>query len=513
MDKKKIEKGIRLVLEAVGANLKLKDIATTPKRVAEMYEEILAGQFKDASSELEVILEQKHDEIILLKNIPLYSICEHHLLPFIGKAHVAYLPDKRITGLSKIARVVDTLSKRLQVQERLTTEVADVIMKKLKPKGVMVVIEAEHLCYDRKTEILTDNGWRFFKDLNKSDKVGQVDILTRRLSFAKPKKIISYEFKGKMAQVKSLSVDLLVTPDHRFCYTSEWSFYNKKERNNWRISPIAQLMDKYIVIPRACNWAGKNCNKVNIGKHKLNFSDFVKLFGIWVSEGCTTNAGKRKFFVVSQSPSSKHFPAIVSLFNKLGVKYIKCKSGRTVQFRIEGRDFYQFFKRFGKSGDKYIPKIIKNASSNYLKLFLDWYIKGDGHIKRNGGFHLVSKSEKLIDDLQEVCIKLGIGCSKYSRKGHFRMETHRTKAGADKWYSKLRPCNFSFKNYMGRVYCVSVPKGLLLVRRNGRVAICGNCMSMRGVKKPGAVTTTSVVRGVFRSNAKSRQEALSLISS
>jgi len=146
MDRKKIEKGVRLILEAVGADLKVKDIAMTPKRVAQMYAEILGGQFKDASKELEIILEQKHDEIILLKNIPLFSLCEHHLLPFIGKAHVAYIPDKRITGLSKIARVVDTLSKRLQVQERLTTEVADVIMKKLKPKGVMVVIEAEHLC-------------------------------------------------------------------------------------------------------------------------------------------------------------------------------------------------------------------------------------------------------------------------------------------------------------------------------------------------------------------------------
>ncbi len=146
MDKKKIEKAVRMLLEAVGADLKLKDIATTPKRVADMYEEILAGQFRDASKELEVILEQKHDEIILLKNIPLYSICEHHLLPFVGKAHVAYIPDKRITGLSKIARVVDVLAKRLQVQERLTTEIADVIMNKLKPKGVMVVIEAEHLC-------------------------------------------------------------------------------------------------------------------------------------------------------------------------------------------------------------------------------------------------------------------------------------------------------------------------------------------------------------------------------
>lgn len=146
MDKRKIEKGVRMILEAVGADLSKKDIASTPARVAEMYEEILAGQFKDASSELEVILEQKHDEIILLKGIPLYALCEHHMLPFIGKAHVAYIPDKRITGLSKIARVVDVLAKRLQVQERLTTEIADIIMKKLRPKGVMVVIEAEHLC-------------------------------------------------------------------------------------------------------------------------------------------------------------------------------------------------------------------------------------------------------------------------------------------------------------------------------------------------------------------------------
>jgi len=146
MDKKKIEQGVRLILEAVGADLKKKDIAATPARVAEMYGEILSGQFKNAEDELEVILEQKHDEIILLKGIPLYSMCEHHMLPFIGRAHVAYIPDKRITGLSKIARVVDVLSKRLQVQERLTTEIADAIMKKLKPKGVMVVIEAEHLC-------------------------------------------------------------------------------------------------------------------------------------------------------------------------------------------------------------------------------------------------------------------------------------------------------------------------------------------------------------------------------
>lgn len=146
MDKKKIAKGAELILEGIGADLKRKDIATTPQRVADMYEEILAGEHKDAAAELDVFLEQKHDEIILIKDIPLYSLCEHHLLPFIGKAHVAYIPQNRITGLSKIVRVVDCLARRLQVQERLTTSVADVIMKKLKPKGVMVVVEAEHLC-------------------------------------------------------------------------------------------------------------------------------------------------------------------------------------------------------------------------------------------------------------------------------------------------------------------------------------------------------------------------------
>jgi len=147
MDEKKIEKAIREILEAIGEDPKRKDILETPRRVAEMYAEIFSGINKDPAKELEVILEHKHDEIILLKNIPLYSICEHHLLPFAGRAHLAYIPKGgRVTGLSKLARVVDILSKRPQVQERLTAQVADIIMSKLKPQGCMVVIEAEHMC-------------------------------------------------------------------------------------------------------------------------------------------------------------------------------------------------------------------------------------------------------------------------------------------------------------------------------------------------------------------------------
>ncbi|MCM8789402.1 MAG: GTP cyclohydrolase I FolE [Candidatus Omnitrophica bacterium] len=160
MDKEKIERAVRDILEAIGENPKRKDLLDTPQRIAEMYEEIFSGISQDPEKELEVVLDQKHEEIILLKGIPLYSVCEHHLLPFIGKAHVAYIPKQgRVTGLSKLARLVDVLAKRPQVQERLTTQIADIIMSKLKPQGCMVVVEAEHLCMSfrgvKKSGVLT----------------------------------------------------------------------------------------------------------------------------------------------------------------------------------------------------------------------------------------------------------------------------------------------------------------------------------------------------------------------
>ncbi|MCX7661831.1 MAG: GTP cyclohydrolase I FolE, partial [Candidatus Omnitrophica bacterium] len=147
MDKRKIIRAIKEILIAIGEDPNRADLKVTPQRVAEMYEEIFSGIKRDPERELEVVLDQKHEEIVLLKGIPLYSICEHHLLPFVGKVHIAYIPKEgRVCGLSKLVRVVDILSKRLQVQERLTTQIAEIIMKKLKPQGCMVVIEAEHLC-------------------------------------------------------------------------------------------------------------------------------------------------------------------------------------------------------------------------------------------------------------------------------------------------------------------------------------------------------------------------------
>lgn len=147
MDKKRIEKAVRDILVAIGEDPRQARIVKTPERVANMYAEILAGTLKDAGRELTVFHEEDHEEMVMIKDIPLYSICEHHLLPFIGKAHVAYIPTRgRVTGLSKIARLVDTLARRLQLQERLTRDLANLLMEKLRPKGVLVVVEAEHLC-------------------------------------------------------------------------------------------------------------------------------------------------------------------------------------------------------------------------------------------------------------------------------------------------------------------------------------------------------------------------------
>ncbi len=147
MDKEKIETAVKMILEAIGEDIEREGLKGTPKRVADMYEEIFAGMKKDPADELSVFFSEEHDEMVLVKDIPIYSMCEHHLLPFIGKAHIAYIPGNgKVTGLSKLARVVDLASKKPQLQERLTSTVADILMEKLEAQGVLVVIEAEHLC-------------------------------------------------------------------------------------------------------------------------------------------------------------------------------------------------------------------------------------------------------------------------------------------------------------------------------------------------------------------------------
>ena len=148
IDHARIERAVREILEAIGEDPDRDGLARTPTRIANMYEEIFAGLYEDPSQHLTVTFEADHDEMVMVRDIPIHSVCEHHLIPFAGRAHVAYIPgdDGRITGLSKIARLVDGFAKRPQVQERLTTQVADALVEVLAPSGVLVMIEAEHFC-------------------------------------------------------------------------------------------------------------------------------------------------------------------------------------------------------------------------------------------------------------------------------------------------------------------------------------------------------------------------------
>ncbi len=147
MDKKRIERAVREILLAIGEDPDRAGLVETPKRVANMYEEIFAGLHDDPRRHLKLFDEGNNDEMVVVRDIPMYSMCEHHLLPFIGKAHIAYIPsDGRVIGLSKLARIVDSFSKKPQLQERLTSQIADFLDKELSPQGVAVVIEAEHLC-------------------------------------------------------------------------------------------------------------------------------------------------------------------------------------------------------------------------------------------------------------------------------------------------------------------------------------------------------------------------------
>ncbi len=145
-DREKVREGVKMILEGVGEDPGREGLINTPDRVARMYEELFSGMSELSSEVLDTVFHEDYDEVVLLKDIEFSSVCEHHLMPFTGKAHVAYLPDGKIVGLSKLARAVEHFARRPQVQERLTAQIADLISKTLEPKGVAVVLEATHTC-------------------------------------------------------------------------------------------------------------------------------------------------------------------------------------------------------------------------------------------------------------------------------------------------------------------------------------------------------------------------------
>lgn len=146
IDQEKIKQAVKLLLEGIGEDVTREGLIETPDRIARMYGELYGGMYEDASQHLKKTFHVDDNEMVIEKDITFYSTCEHHLLPFYGKAHIAYIPDGKVVGLSKLARTVEVFARRLQLQEQLTGQIADALMENLKPKGVLVMIEAEHMC-------------------------------------------------------------------------------------------------------------------------------------------------------------------------------------------------------------------------------------------------------------------------------------------------------------------------------------------------------------------------------
>ncbi|WP_342749500.1 LAGLIDADG family homing endonuclease [Persephonella hydrogeniphila] len=335
-----------------------------------------------------------------------------------------------------------------------------------------------------------------------------------------------------MINFKNKSVDLLVSPDHKMLYSSEWIFYKSKNKR-WLSKPAYQIKDlSKIIIPQAGIMEGKeieffeleeeyevsNSSVITKTKKKVKIKGdtFIKLLAIYLAEGSFYIENGKYYKVRIVQKEGEKAEKIREILEELPFKYfsIKRKNG-TIEFVINSKVLTKYMKRFGKSEDKFIPEEIFSASQRQKKLFLEYFILGDGYKKPDGKtFHFVSKSKKLIDGIQAIYATLGIATTVYDHKYkdgkvYYRLEIRKDKKGRDKYYSMVREVkDVPYNDY---IYSVTVPEGYIMVRRNGKIAISGNCMSMRGVKNPSSYTVTSKLTGVFMENEKTRNEFLNLI--
>lgn len=513
-DKSEIRRAVREIIRAVGEDPDREGLRDTPRRVADMYAEVFSGLLQDPHDVLRVGFEEGHQELVLVKDIPFYSMCEHHFLPFHGVAHIGYIPNGRVVGLSKLARALEILARRPQLQERLTSQLADAIMSTLEPAGVAVVVKAEHLCYDRETEILTSGGWVRFDQLPQGVPVAQVDVNTLEMTFAEPTDYVRYHYAGPMLRWQSDTVDLIITPDHRVVMQSEWAFdFGLKRR--WQIIPANQVPARFYV-PQAVRWYAPDMDMVLFAGENIAAGDYVRFMAAWLAEGCTRQL---KHDVVISQNVGEFEEMIWSLLQRMPFGFRRVPQAdrpQHVQFKSSDKRLYEALAPLGKSGEKRVPQSIKEMSAGQIEEFLRWYALGDGHFYKHSPLRIqyVSKSRGMIDDIQELLLRTGRTGSVQTYTDCARIETrlHKRQSGRDyKWYGKLQPHHRTVVDFDDDVFCVSVPTGALLVRRNGKPIVSGNCMTMRGIRKPGSQTVTSAVRGVFQRSASTRAEFMALI--
>lgn len=361
-------------------------------------------------------------------------------------------------------------------------------------------------CYDDQTEILTENGWKYFKDLNKNEKVATLDDEKDCLRWHLPYKIYDFDYNGKMIGVEnSRSLDFLVTPNHKMYIATRNTRnpINKCDFSRFRFMEAKELLDyESLLFKRTCeNWEGQEQDYFYLpsvkgyrGLRNRNLTEFIypeikfkmdywlEFLGWYLSEGSATSSGKHYTVSIAQSKTAnfEKYKMIENCLNKLGFNYIYQENNSS--FIIRNKQLYSYVKQFGNSQHKFIPKEIKNLSKRQLVILFDICILGDG---THGGRKYDTTSKQLADDMQEIAIKIGKSAIIRKYEGIRNWDKYKfeyvnyslTISTSEKKYCRISKTTLSRLkeiDYSGKVYCVSVPNHIIMVRRNGKIMWSGN---------------------------------------
>jgi len=389
-------------------------------------------------------------------------------------------------------------------------------------------------CFSEDTQVLTENGWKYFYEVTKEDRIFTLNVQNNKIELQHPIRFYEYNYNGTLYNFKSKKLDLLVTPGHRMLVDqyvpNSKEKYHKKFVEAKDFNPNTHFIpkqgvwegreEKYFVLPAIKVFQIRNYNEVPFTKNlrfltktsevfgeilsiedfkvktsqpiskyqlveipekKILMDDWLKFFGFWLAEGSTTlrerkRKGRKNPYYeyqvrISQNEGEKA-KEFERILKRLPFNYIKKKHKKKIEFEILSKQLFLYLRQFGKNEEKFIPKEIKNLSKRQLKILFDWMMKGDGYVG-NGNIDYYTKSKKLADDVQEIVLKLGWSANIYEkRKGNFKW--YRVAISKSKHF-KFQKENIKKVKYKGKVYCLEVPNHTLYVRRNGKALWCGNC--------------------------------------
>ena len=354
-------------------------------------------------------------------------------------------------------------------------------------------------CYDDKTEVLTESGWKLFADLTKKDKICTLDPKTRVIEYQEPDELVAYSHHKQLVSIRNRAIDLMVTPDHNMFVESQQDF--KKRRNDFRFVKAKDLQSQSVIL-RTGRWVGQEVQAFVLpsvtvydgrwsqmvaqetGPMNIQMDTWLAFLGIWLADGFASKKSGEgmasyQIGICQEKPDKTN--EIRTLLSTFPVSFTEGKS----QFTAHDKRLGEYLVQFGAAPEKYVPEFVKRLSPRQIKIFLDWYAKGDGTSMKHGFRIFYTSSKRLADDVQELLLKIGrVGLVKQrTRKGrvwnvdHFA-NSSRTQFEVIERVRKLASWldrrDFGRVKYDGKVYCATVRNHVMYVRRNGKPVWCGN---------------------------------------